>query len=334
MGSFLLRMFFFLICDLDRAFQGVSALDFVPVQDTNPHSTMHLWRPISVFFVGDARFRTLQDTVVMPDNVTEFYLYSQSMLNILAFMYRQEFPRCDIKLKSSGTYAMNDKEAAMYIPQKTNFFKEPDDDIVASDDLGSLQDFVEQITAASSADIVVALIRHTVYDFQDAEGFHNAWHNYTARMCSAQKLVVYQDVPYSYSHLDELMTAILSLIVPWSNEETTCRTLQKSYRDALTGQNGQVCYNTADTCCPPLFFGIFNMRKRPFCAQTHWVTTFDQEGHCRTQCWETEDSSLTLRWVGTPTGWVSNKTATYWTHSLVCPQPDDEVSIEFHIFCF
>ncbi|XP_064468418.1 uncharacterized protein LOC135379093 isoform X2 [Ornithodoros turicata] len=160
MGFFLLRMFFFLIGDLDRAFKGVSALDFVPVQDTNPHSTMHLWRPISVFFVGDERFRTLQDTAVMPDNVTEFYLYSQSMLNILAFKYRQEFPRCDIKLKTSGTYAMNDKETDKYIPKRPSWFDEiSDDDFIDAHDLGSLEDFVEQNTAASSADIVVALIR-------------------------------------------------------------------------------------------------------------------------------------------------------------------------------
>ncbi|XP_064460643.1 uncharacterized protein LOC135370752 isoform X2 [Ornithodoros turicata] len=317
-----------LICHLGRTFSGVSAIEVVPVKETDPRSTMHIWRPISVFFVGHQQFRPLQDTVVAAGNMTAFYLYAQSILNILAFKYKRHLG-CDIKLKTSGTHVVSDLEALRYVPQGQPEL-DPDSNGGSSVDwtqLQSLRHIVENNTAARAADIIVVMIPSNI--LPDGIGDNGAHRNPDARMCSADKIIVFQDIPYSYALLYDLQYEFINMMLPtfysW-DEKMSCGKLREFYKAALTGTNEQQCYNTMDTCCIPSFFGIFNLRRAPYCIQN--MRAFSHEWNewdprCTTACWGIE--GLFRFGFTTPTGWVKNQSAEYWTQSLACPRPDDEI---------
>ncbi|XP_064458969.1 uncharacterized protein LOC135369302 isoform X2 [Ornithodoros turicata] len=269
MESCVLRVFFLLICNLDLALKGANAIDYVPVEDNDPGSTMYLWRPVNILFIGDRHFRSLEETVVLPTNVTEFYLYSQSILNAVSFMIREDDPSCDIKLKTSGTYVVTEDEDKHFMPRPGSY-----------PELGNMhhiQSLVERNTAASLADIVIVVL-----------GMHR-----TGQLNDAR---------------------------------STCKEVREFYRSALAQEEGLMCFNTPYTCCPPLFFGMFNIRRESFCAQV--VRVLGLHGtyvnfHCTTFCKAGTMSQRNFYW--TPPGWVWDQSSDYWRKSLLCPKPDDEV---------
>ncbi|XP_064464992.1 uncharacterized protein LOC135376419 isoform X2 [Ornithodoros turicata] len=327
MESRVLRLFFLLICNLNLELNGASATDYVPVEDDDPRSTMYLWRPINVFFIGDHYFRSLQQAVVMPTNVTEFYLFSQSILNAVAFMIREDYPSCDIKLKASGTYVVTKDEDYHFMPSTGSVHQ--------LSDLHRIQDFVEQNTAASLADIVIVLLGSDPpsHKYWWSGFHHNTWHNSTSKMCSAQKLIVHWDIPWSYSCLDFLMEALLKVMHPTgqlNDGRSVCKEVREFYRSALAQERGLMCFNTAETCCVPLFFGMFNIRRESFCTQALRMRDLYgnmEELHCTTYC-EDEASIASQspnQWYWTPPGWVWDQSADYWYKSLLCPKPDDKI---------
>ncbi|XP_064458970.1 uncharacterized protein LOC135369302 isoform X3 [Ornithodoros turicata] len=233
MESCVLRVFFLLICNLDLALKGANAIDYVPVEDNDPGSTMYLWRPVNILFIGDRHFRSLEETVVLPTNVTEFYLYSQSILNAVSFMIREDDPSCDIKLKTSGTYVVTEDEDKHFMPRPGSY-----------PELGNMhhiQSLVERNTAASLADIVIVVLGSSppsiFYEWARTNFHHVTWFNATSKMCSAQKLIVYWDTPWSYAYLHVLKDSLLKVMHrtgQLNDARSTCKEVREFYRASLS----------------------------------------------------------------------------------------------------
>ncbi|XP_064458924.1 uncharacterized protein LOC135369232 [Ornithodoros turicata] len=119
-----------------------------------------------------------------------------------------------------------------------------------------------------------------------------------------------------------------------------CLRIQNAYRQSLTGNavsNGEpvLCYNTMNTCCLPHFYGIYNLRREPFCKRYNgWEvastdTDLDNEGGkymCEFTCLEEKGHE-----VGgpAPVGTVKKATSEYWTRSLLCPSDEDVICDPF-----
>ncbi|XP_064458967.1 uncharacterized protein LOC135369299 [Ornithodoros turicata] len=329
----MLQFLYFLICNLEPAFNGASAIDHVPVRESDPWSTMYAWRPINIFFIGDQHFRSLQRSVVMPSNITELYLYSQSILNALVFMYREDYPMCDIKLKCSGTYALTEHEQR----KLGTYYNVRSEDF--NNTVKSIQQIVNGNAAASAADIVIILLgSEPPYHHPGEDGGSYTWYNATGKMCSTHNLILFWDQPYAYARLDELRRGILKFMHPTgrlSDARSTCRDVQEFYRMALAQEQGLVCFNTPETCCVPSFFGMFNIRKEPFCEQELRVPGEYGDlklDNCQTHCSDgrfVRDWESLHTWHRTPPGWVWNEAADYWKKSLLCPEPDDKICAGF-----
>ncbi|XP_064455568.1 uncharacterized protein LOC135366682 [Ornithodoros turicata] len=337
MHSFVLRLVFFLICGLQRALTDDPHVDYVPVQDNASSSTMYLWRPINVFFVADPSFDALQNTIVMPGQLSELYMYTQSMLNMLSFMYREEYPGCDIKLRTSGTHVMTSLEVDRYMPtaHETGYFNRM---WINVSEAYKIQDFVEQYTPAKVADIVIMLTGFELHLEDDWYHWKSTWYNSSAKMCSAEKLIVFSDSPYSYASMDDLKEALLSMLGSnefWKDGKGMCTMIRDTYRNALAGRYGMRCYNTPDICCIPSFFGIFNMRANSFCTGKglYFNHTVADDGPCWTACLNTlaivKDGSYFYTSYLSPTGWVWDPASDYRSKSLLCPRPEDKICSGF-----
>ncbi|XP_064468096.1 uncharacterized protein LOC135378875 [Ornithodoros turicata] len=298
----------------------------IPVRESDPGSTVHLWRPYTVYFVGDRYFDSLQRVVPRSENVTEFYLYAQSYLNMVVYNMRELQPGCDTKIKVLGTRVFTVQEEEIYLPKRK--------DNVASVDITNieiLEEFISNNPEVNAADMVVFLTGHPLGEYQWTE-----YRQKTSRMCSRQKFIVLTDHPFSYS-VHNLTSMLVRLMGDpgfhyASQRENHCLTIRNAYRKYLSGNeesDGEpiLCYNTYDTCCLPHFYGIYNARREPVCRRYSGMLAPSTTGDmCKFKC------TSIYYFLQASTGTVKNPNSEYWSKSLLCPSPEDEICFSYDYY--
>ncbi|XP_064464123.1 uncharacterized protein LOC135375311 isoform X3 [Ornithodoros turicata] len=224
-----------------------TAMELVPVRESHPDSTMYLWRPYTVYFVGDRHFDPLQRVVPRSENITQFDLYAQSYLNMVVYHFRERFHGCEVKLKVIGTRIFTAQEEELYLPKVVK-----DGQISVHLENVTFEEFFALNPEVDAADIVVFL------------------------------------------------------------------TGQSLTGNAVSNGEPVLCYNTMNTCCLPLFYGIYNLRREPLCKRYNGRevastdTDLDNEGGkymCEFTCLEEKGHE-----VGgpAPVGTVKKATSEYW----------------------
>ncbi|XP_064458974.1 uncharacterized protein LOC135369307 [Ornithodoros turicata] len=269
-----------------------TATELVPVRESHPNSTMHIWRPYTVYFVGDRHFDPLQRVVPRSGNITQFDLYAQSYLNMVSYNFREMFHGCEVKIKVIGTRVFTVQEEELYLPKVVK-----DGQIYV--DLRNLtfEEFFALNPEVESADIVVFITGHTLL----SRNYDYALTVYSpdeSRICTRDKYIVLTDQAFSYSAWDDLTEMLRRKmgVADLYTSGNVCLRFRNAYRQSLTGNavsNGEpvLCYNTINTCCLPDFYGIYNLRREPLCKRYNsWETAnrdtyrIDDEPVCWTTC--------------------------------------------------
>ncbi|XP_064464122.1 uncharacterized protein LOC135375311 isoform X2 [Ornithodoros turicata] len=243
-----------------------TAMELVPVRESHPDSTMYLWRPYTVYFVGDRHFDPLQRVVPRSENITQFDLYAQSYLNMVVYHFRERFHGCEVKLKVIGTRIFTAQEEELYLPKVVK-----DGQISVHLENVTFEEFFALNPEVDAADIVVFLTGYSsLFSFYGAQVYSPD----ESRICTRDKYIVLTDQAFSYSAYDDLAWGLGTKmgVEVYNPSDNVCLNIQNAYRQSLTGNavsNGEpvLCYNTMNTCCLPLFYGIYNLRREPLCKR-------------------------------------------------------------------
>ncbi|XP_064457254.1 uncharacterized protein LOC135368104 isoform X2 [Ornithodoros turicata] len=301
-----------------------TAMELVPVRESHPDSTMYLWRPYTVYFVGDRHFDPLQRVVPRSENVTQFDLYAQSYLNMVVYYFREQFYGCDVKIKVIGTRIFTAQEEELYLPKISR-----DGRILADLRNVTFEEFFALNPEVDAADIVVFLTGYSLLYSNDDKTVYSPDES---RICTRDKYTVLTDQAFSYAADVDLAWDLIHKmgVEGYDPSGNVCLRIQNSYRQSLTGNavsNGEpvLCYNTMNTCCLPDFYGIYNLRREPLCKRYNGrelALTYVGEKHmCDYNCLEEKGLAV----GGSPIGTVKKATSEYWTRSLLCPSDEDEI---------
>ncbi|XP_064462737.1 uncharacterized protein LOC135373476 isoform X2 [Ornithodoros turicata] len=302
----------------------------IPVQESHPDSTMHMWRPYTVYFVGDRHFDSLQRVVPRSENITEFYLYAQSYLNMVVYNFWERHGGCAVKMKVLGTRVLTILEEESHLPKCLE-----DGEILIDLQNVTLKEFLARNPEVNAADIVVFLTgyRSKTLAFWD-ESF--VYSPDGSRICTQDKYILLTDQPFSYAGQEDLFRKLRSKMGVAEDRPSwnICYRIRNAYRQSLSGNEDSdgepiLCYNTIDTCCLPHFYGIYNLRREPLCKRYNTREAIDFTDRpdagpgfmCMFSCVFQGGHNLAVAPVGT----VVRATSEYWSRSLLCPSDEDEI---------
>ncbi|XP_064477828.1 uncharacterized protein LOC135391491 [Ornithodoros turicata] len=301
-------------------------------------SNMYRWRPYNVFFVGDHFYTPLRypspkqlNNTVRPN---DFYLYAQSLLNMMTFKFERE-RNCLLKFKVSGTYVFGLPEEELYLPKSSSYRGSPPPDLKIVGPY--LWQFITEHPQAMVADIIVVLtgnlltrdantsckIRNILLYLLWCGLLNESLFNYIeyyARMCTEYKTIVLFDYPFSYGVYQDLFVALEKLIGGRNNGSlrTDCQRYRVNYKDALDGKQERKCYGTSSTCCMPSFFGVYDFRVEEFCRHHRHLypdllrTMNVASGGCGIRCKVYINDNYEVRKFDGPPGVVCQNGSDLW----------------------
>ncbi|XP_064462816.1 uncharacterized protein LOC135373647 [Ornithodoros turicata] len=296
-------------------------------------SNMYRWRPYNVFFVGDHFYMPLRypspkqlNNTVQPN---DFYLYAQSLLNMMTFKFERE-RNCLLKFKVSGTYVFGLPEEELYLPKSSSHRGTPPPDLKIVDPY--LWQFTREHPQAMVADIIVVLTGNLLTKYANTS-YYDASYD---RMCTNYKTVVLFDFPFSYGAYQDLFVALEQLIGGRNNGSlrTDCQRYRVNYKDALDGKEGRECYGTSSTCCMPSFFGVYDFRVEEFCRHHRHLypdvlsPMNVASGGCGIRCkvYLGYSHGMEVRKFDGPPGVVCQNGSDLWEARHICPDFDANIA--------